>query len=95
MADVEIVNFPIVALGAALVCLIGVTIYAIMQRGSLRSKDEQLVVARRRAKVPEDRLVVLRQQREPADLVLRPRADMSGRDVAHVIHVEAEQRAEP
>ena len=30
----EFVNFPIVALGASLVCLIGVTIYAITQRGS-------------------------------------------------------------
>ena len=45
----EFVNFPIVALGASLVCLIGVTIYAITQRGSLRSRDEQLVVARAQA----------------------------------------------
>jgi len=42
----EYINFPIVALGLALICLIGVTIYAITQRGSLRSRDEQLVVAR-------------------------------------------------
>jgi signal transduction histidine kinase len=46
---VEIINFPIVALGAALICLIGVTIYAITQRGSLRNRDEQLVVARAQA----------------------------------------------
>jgi len=46
---VEFINFPIVALGAALICLIGVTIYAITQRGSLRSRDEQLVVARAQA----------------------------------------------
>ena len=45
----EFINFPIVALGAALICLIGVTIYAITQRGSLRSRDEQLVVARAQA----------------------------------------------
>ena len=45
----EIINFPIVALGAALICLIGVSIYAITQRGSLRSRDEQLVVARAQA----------------------------------------------
>jgi signal transduction histidine kinase len=45
----EYINFPIVALGAALVCLIGVTLYAIAQRGSLRSRDEQLVVARAQA----------------------------------------------
>jgi signal transduction histidine kinase len=45
----EFLNFPIVALGAALVCLIGVTLYAITQRGSLRNRDEQLVVARAQA----------------------------------------------
>jgi signal transduction histidine kinase len=45
----EYLNFPIVALATALVCLIGVSIYAIMQRGSLRSRDEQLVVARAQA----------------------------------------------
>ena len=45
----EVLNFPIVALGAALICLIGVTIYAITQRSSLRSRDEQLVVARAQA----------------------------------------------
>jgi len=45
----EIVNFPIVALGAALICLIGITIYAITQRGVIRSRDEQLVVARAQA----------------------------------------------
>src|SRR6188508_2639035 len=42
----EFINFPIVALGLALICLIGVTIYAITQRASIRSRDEQLVVAR-------------------------------------------------
>jgi chemotaxis protein histidine kinase CheA len=46
---VEILNFPIVALGTALICLIGVTIYAVMQRGGIRSRDEQLVVARAQA----------------------------------------------
>lgn len=45
----DFANFPIVALGTALICLIGVTIYAIMQRGSIRSRDEQLVVARAQA----------------------------------------------
>jgi signal transduction histidine kinase len=49
VAEVEFINFPIVALGAALICLIGVSIYAITQRGSLRSRDEQLVVARAQA----------------------------------------------
>ncbi len=42
-------NFPIVALGTALICLIGVSIYAITQRNSIRSRDEQLVVARAQA----------------------------------------------
>jgi len=45
----EFLNFPIVALGAALICLIGVTLYALTQRGTLRSRDEQLVVARAQA----------------------------------------------
>ena len=45
----EYVNFPIVALGAALICLIGITIYAITQRAGLRNRDEQLVVARAQA----------------------------------------------
>ena len=45
----EFLNFPIVALGTALICLIGVTIFAITQRGSIRSRDEQLVVARAQA----------------------------------------------
>src|SRR6185503_11924942 len=53
----------------------------------------QLMVARRGAEIPENRLVLLRQQREAADLVLRPRADVGRGDVAHVVHVEAEQRA--
>src|SRR5262245_61757422 len=45
----EYLNFPIVALGAALICLIGVTIYALTQRSSIRNRDEQLVVARAQA----------------------------------------------
>ena len=45
----EYVNFPIVALGAALISLIGITIYAITQRAGLRNRDEQLVVARAQA----------------------------------------------
>src|SRR5690349_16570687 len=42
----EFINFPVVALGLALICLIGVTLYALTQRSSIRSRDEQLVVAR-------------------------------------------------
>ena len=42
----EFINFPIVALGASLICLIGVTIYAISQRAGLRSRDEQIHILR-------------------------------------------------
>jgi chemotaxis protein histidine kinase CheA len=45
----DVLNFPVIALGAALICLIGVTIYALTQRSSIRSRDEQLVVARAQA----------------------------------------------
>src|SRR5437868_3211092 len=45
----DVVNFPTLALAGALVSLIGVTIYALMQRSSLRNRDEQLVVARAQA----------------------------------------------
>ena len=53
----------------------------------------ELVVSRRRAEVPEDRIVVLRQQREARQLIHRPGADVGGGDVADVVHVEAEERA--
>ena len=45
----DVLNFPIVALGTALICLIGVTLYALAQRTSIRARDEQLVVARAQA----------------------------------------------
>ena len=54
----------------------------------------ELVVARGRAEVPHDRLVVLGEQAEPVQLVLRPRADVRRGDVADVDHVEAQQRPE-
>ena len=53
----------------------------------------ELMVLGGRAEVPQNRLVILRQQREAADLVLRPGADVRRGDVAHVVHVEAQQRA--
>ena len=53
-----------------------------------------LVVPRRRAEVPENRLIILWQQREAREFVHRPGADMRGRDVADVVHVKAKQRAE-
>src|SRR5262245_63796048 len=45
----DVVNFPTLALAGALICLIGVTLYALMQRSSIRNRDEQLVVARAQA----------------------------------------------
>ncbi len=45
------------------------------------------------AEVPHDGLGILREQGEAAVLVLRPGADVGGGDVAHVVHVEAEQCA--
>src|SRR3982751_5627676 len=45
----DFVNFPIVALAAALISLIGVTLYALTRPASLRSRDEQLVVSRAQA----------------------------------------------
>src|ERR1051326_6360386 len=61
------------------------------QRSEPRAVD--LMMARSRAEVPEDRLVVLRQQRETHELVHRPSADVRGGNVADVVHVEAEERA--
>ena len=54
----------------------------------------ELVVARRRAEVPEDRVVAARQQREARVLVARPLADVRARDVADVVRVEEQERAE-
>src|SRR5205823_15115069 len=53
-----------------------------------------LVVACSRAEVAHDRLVVVRQQADTNELVHRPGADVRGRDVADVRHVEAEERAQ-
>jgi hypothetical protein len=54
----------------------------------------ELVMPGRRAEVPHDRLVALRQQAEAIELVRRPRADVGSGDVADVAHVEAQQRSE-
>ncbi len=53
----------------------------------------QLVVAGGRAEIPQDGLVVLGQQSEAADFILRPGADVRRGEVPHVVHVEAQQRA--
>src|SRR5260221_8888954 len=54
----------------------------------------QLVMPGGRAEVPDDRLAAARQEREPDQLVHRPGADVGGRHVPDVGHVETEQRAQ-
>ena len=51
------------------------------------------VVHRRRAEVPDDRLAAVGEQREAAELVALPLADLGAGDVADVVDVEQEQRA--
>ena len=51
-------------------------------------------LARGRAEVPEDRVAVAAEQDEAGVLVPRPLADVRARDVADVVRVEEEQRAE-
>ena len=53
----------------------------------------QLMMLGGGAEIPQDRFVVLRKQREAVGFVLRPGADVRRGEVAHVVHVEAEQRA--
>ncbi|MEJ2287498.1 MAG: hypothetical protein P8Y02_02440 [Deinococcales bacterium] len=53
----------------------------------------ELVVLGGAPEVPQDGLVVLGEQREAGDLVLRPGADVGRRDVADVVHVEAQERS--
>src|SRR6516225_660700 len=53
-----------------------------------------LMMARRRAEVPHDRLVVLRQKREAHELVHCPGADMRCSNIPNIVHVEAEERAQ-
>jgi hypothetical protein len=52
------------------------------------------MVAGGRAEVPDDRLGVAAEQREPDELVHRPRADVGGGHVADVREVEGEDRAD-
>ncbi len=52
----------------------------------------QLVVLGGGAEIPQDRLVVLRQEGEAIRFVLRPGADVGRGEIADVIHVEAQQR---
>ena len=55
---------------------------------------EQLVVAGGRAEVPEDGIGPAREEREAGVLVARPLADVRARDVADVVRVEEQDRAE-
>ncbi len=48
---------------------------------------------RRRSKIPDERLLVARQERETANLVPLPLADFRGGDVTDVIDVEQQQSA--
>ena len=54
----------------------------------------QLVMLRRRAEVPEHRIALAREQRAARALVPRPLADVRARDVADVVLVEEQHRAE-
>ena len=59
-----------------------------------KPRREELVVTRRRAEVPEDRVRAAREQREARVLVARPFADVRARDVADVVRVEEQERSE-
>ena len=52
------------------------------------------VMHRGRAEVPQDRLAVAGEQRPAAELVALPFADLGGGDVADVVDVEDQKRAE-
>ncbi len=54
----------------------------------------ELMAARGRAEVPEDRVAVAAEQDEPGVLVPRPFADVRARHIADVVRVEQQQRAE-
>ena len=54
----------------------------------------ELVVHGRRAEIPQDRLAAAREQRPARELIALPFADLGRGDVADVVDVEHEQRAE-
>src|SRR5580700_7495743 len=51
-----------------------------------------LMVPGSRPEVPKNGLIILGQQRESTDLVLCPGTDMRGCEIAHIVHVETQQR---
>ena len=62
-------------------------------RAPVEPRAIQLMMFGGGSEIPQDGLVILRQKREAIGLVLRPGADVRRRQVAHVVHVEAEQRS--
>ena len=60
----------------------------------MQPRRVQPMMPRRRAEVPDVRIAVAGEQRIARQLVARPLADHRARDVADVVLVEAEQRAE-
>ena len=64
------------------------------QLDSGKPRRVELVVLRRRAEVPEHRVALARQQHAARALVARPLADVRARDVADVVLVEEQHRAE-
>src|SRR5438270_651071 len=52
----------------------------------------ELVMPRGRTKVPHNWLIILREKGEACQLIHCPRSDMCRRDVAYIVHIEAEQR---
>ena len=62
--------------------------------GAVEPRVVELVVLGGRPEVPDDRLAAAGQQREPDQLVHRPRADVGRRHVADVGEVEGQQGAE-
>ena len=62
--------------------------------GVIQPRVVQLMVAGRRAEVPHHRLPAPRQQREPDQLVHRPRADMRRRHVPDIGEIKTQQGAQ-
>src|SRR5581483_3466787 len=63
-------------------------------RAAVEPRAMKLVVARRGAEVPDDRLAPAREQAEAGELVVAPGPDRRRGDVADVARVEAEHRPE-
>ena len=62
-------------------------------RALAQPRAVQLMMPGGGSEVPKNWFIILRQQSEAIRLVLRPCADVRGRQVAHIVHVKAEERA--